>query len=386
MLDTNVLLGLYRVSPDLRATRLKVLKAIGPRLFLPHQVGIEFHRNRREVAAGIGTAYETVRAAADALQKSVKTFGGGEGRYDETTTRVKELINPLVKAIVDGLDELEKDDPHRIDQSDDPVLAELETLLDDDQVGRAPRAKKVAKRARDFETVRVPLRLPPGFDEAHKITGRGVSAAAGDYLLWCEVLAHARKNGTDVVLITDDAKTDWWQKVPGGRDVPHPLLVSEFQRETGQRYYQLSTRELLRKADDALAISVTSQNLEEEDELAAAVEAERALERITDFRGRLTVSAAASAVENDLLRTYGPSWNLSDSDRERLIAAASRGLSSQIHEVGHLFGSHYKVPLTPEMAEALRALRQQLTHADFIRHERSEQEPPPEEPDDEGTS
>jgi len=61
-------------------------------------------------------------------------------------------------------------------------------------------------------------------------------------------------------------------------------------------------------------------------------------------------------------------------------------LSSQIHEVGHLFGSHYKVPLTPEMAEALRALRQQLTHADFIRHERSEQEPPPEEPDDEGTS
>ncbi|WP_143317264.1 PIN-like domain-containing protein [Cellulosimicrobium sp. KWT-B] len=389
VLDTNVLLGLYRVSKELRTTRLKVLEAIGPRLFVPHQVGVEFHRNRREVAAGIGTAYETVRVAAVEFQKVAKAFGGGEGRYDETTTRVKELVNPLVKQIIDGLDELEKDDPHRIDQSDDPVLAQLEALLDDDQVGRAPRAKKLAKRARDFETVRVPLRLPPGFDDAHKITGRGVAAAAGDYLLWCEVLAYARKNGTDVVLITDDAKSDWWQKVPGGRDVPHPVLVSEFRRETSQRYYQLSTRELLRKADDALAISVTSQNLEEEDELAAAVEAERAMEQLANFRSRLTVSAAASAVENDLRQTFGDPWELPESDRKRLIDAANRAmgvdpsLNSRLHEIGHLIGSQYA--LTPAAAAALERLRQAISVA-YSARGASEQEPPPEELGDEGTS
>jgi hypothetical protein len=369
VLDTNVLLGLYRVSKELRATRLEVFEAIGPRLFVPHQVGVEFHRNRREVAAGIGTAYDTVRAAADELQKVAKAFGGGEGRYDETTTRVKELVNPLVKQIVDGLNELEKDDQHRIELSDDPVLAQLEALLDDHQVGQAPRAKKLAKRARDFEEIRVPLRLPPGFDDAYKITGRGVAAAAGDYLLWCEVLAHARKTGTDVVLITDDAKSDWWQKVPGGRDVPHPLLVSEFRRETGQRYYQLSTRELLRKADDALAISVTQQSLKEEDELAATVEAEQALERLADIHRRFTLSATTAAAENSLVERFGNiAWKIPDDERKRLVEAAEHAfgngpgsaLDEQAARISGLIGLQAAAALgTSNVADSLARLIQQ---------------------------
>ena len=395
VLDTNVLLGLYRVSEELRTTRLEVFKAIGPRLFVPHQVGVEFHRNRRDVAAGIGTAYAPVRAAAAALQKVAKAFGGGEGRYDETTTRVKELVNPLVKQIVDGLDELEKDDPHRIDLSDDPVLAELEALLDEDQVGRAPRAKKLAKRARDFETVRVPLRLPPGFDDAHKITGRGVAAAAGDYLLWCEVLAHARKNGTNVVLITDDAKSDWWQKVPGERDAPHPGLVSEFRRETGQRYYQLSTRELLRKADDVLAISVTPQNLEEEDELAATVEAEQALERIADFRSRLTLSATTAAAENSLVERYGGiAWRIPDDQRKRLVEAAERAfgngygsaMDEQVARISRLLGLRAAEALDTTHVEDSLARLIELSRINGTAHQLDEpDDAAPDEPDEGAT-
>lgn len=288
VLDTNVLLGLYRASPDLRTKRLEVLNAIGSRIFVPHQVGVEFHRNRREVAAGIGAAYDALRAAMSPLQKAVKAFGG-EGRYDESAARVKELVDPLLGQIVDGLKELEKDDPHRIDLSNDPILAELEKLLDDRQIGQAPRAKKQAARVRDFEEIRVPLRLPPGFDDAYKIANRGPAAAAGDYLLWCEVLTYARKNETDVVLITDDAKSDWWHTGTGGPDVPHPLLVSEFRRETGQDYFQLSTRDLLRRAD-VLDITVTTQELAEEDQLA-----EEAAKRAEgSARGGVTWSGAAS--------------------------------------------------------------------------------------------
>lgn len=284
VLDTNVLLGLYRASPTLRTKRLEVLKTIGPRLFVPHQVGVEFHSNRRDVAAEIRKAYDSLRTATKVLQKTAKSFGG-DGRYDETTERVKELVDPLLEQILGGLDELEKNDPHRVDLKSDPILIELEALLDDHQVGTTPRAKKLAARVRDFTTIRVPLGLPPGFDDAHKPTN-----AAGDYLLWCEVLDYARKHKTDIVLVTDDAKSDWWQT--GGDGLPnvaHPLLVSEFRRETGRAYYQLNSRELLNRAP-TLDIAVTAQELAEEDQLAE----EAAKRAAGSARGGVTWSGAAS--------------------------------------------------------------------------------------------
>ncbi|MFH6689300.1 PIN-like domain-containing protein [Cellulosimicrobium funkei] len=323
VLDTNVLLGLYRASPTLRTTRLKVLKTIGPRLFVPHQVGIEFHRRRREVAAEIRHAYAALRAATKEYGDAIKAFGG-DGRYDETATRVKELVDPLLEKINEGLDELEKNDPHRIDLRNDTVLAELEGLLADHQIGQAPRAKKLAAQVRDFATIRVPLGLPPGFDDAHKQTN-----AAGDYLLWCEVLDYARKHETDVVLITDDAKSDWWQ-TGGDRlpNVPHPLLVSEFRRETGQAYYQLNSRELLKKAS-ALDVTVSTANLEEEEELAAAQEARRFLSVLS------TVALSSPFVQPELQR-FLARWGLSPSDHEELLRARRNTPSGQVDSDGFL--------------------------------------------------
>lgn len=70
-------------------------------------MGEEFHRNRRDVAVGIKDAYTSFRVATKVYGDAVKAFGG-DGRYDETTARVKELVNPLLEQIVDGLDELER--------------------------------------------------------------------------------------------------------------------------------------------------------------------------------------------------------------------------------------------------------------------------------------
>jgi hypothetical protein len=388
VLDTNVLLGLYRASPGLRTKRLEVFKAIGSRIFVPHQVGVEFHRNRREVVAGIGAAYDGLRTAVGQLQNAVKAFGG-EGRYDESAARVKELVDPLLGRIVDGLKELEKNDPHRIDLSDDPILAELEDLLDDRQVGQAPRAKKLAARVREFEEIRVPLRLPPGYEDAYKIANRGPAAAAGDYLLWCEVLAYARKNETDVVLVTDDAKSDWWQTGTGGPDVPHPLLVSEFRRETGQDYCQLSTRDLLRRAD-VLDITVTSQDLEEEDELAATAEAEGALELLADFGSHLTLSAAATSFENDFHRRFAEPWKVTESQSQRLIDAAQRALgpgadealASRLRDISRLIENNLAARLTPEVMEAMERLRQQLYGDDGTQHGPKHESPHDDAPDE----
>ena len=49
--DANVLLNLYRYSPETRGELENALKSIEDRLFLPHQAAKEFLRNRLGVTA-----------------------------------------------------------------------------------------------------------------------------------------------------------------------------------------------------------------------------------------------------------------------------------------------------------------------------------------------
>jgi PIN like domain len=47
--DTNVLLALYRFQAGARDELFGALEKLGDRLWIPHQVGLEFHRNRINV-------------------------------------------------------------------------------------------------------------------------------------------------------------------------------------------------------------------------------------------------------------------------------------------------------------------------------------------------
>lgn len=59
--DTNVLLKLYRTSRDTCAAILSILKKLKGRLFLPHQVGVEFFKHREEEIAIQVNTFESMR-------------------------------------------------------------------------------------------------------------------------------------------------------------------------------------------------------------------------------------------------------------------------------------------------------------------------------------
>ncbi|MEV1132405.1 PIN-like domain-containing protein [Agromyces sp. NPDC049794] len=49
VLDANALLGLYEQTAATRAVYVGALESVQERLWLPHQVALEFHKNRRRV-------------------------------------------------------------------------------------------------------------------------------------------------------------------------------------------------------------------------------------------------------------------------------------------------------------------------------------------------
>ncbi|MEU7901742.1 PIN-like domain-containing protein [Actinoplanes sp. NPDC049118] len=86
VLDSNVLLSAYRFAPKAREELLAVLELLGDRLWVPHQVGLEFYRNRLNVIADYDAAYKDV----------LDTLGRHESEIvPELRQKIRELSNRI---------------------------------------------------------------------------------------------------------------------------------------------------------------------------------------------------------------------------------------------------------------------------------------------------
>ena len=94
--DTNVLLNLYRFQNVARDQLFGALETLGDRLWIPHQVGLEFHRNRlgimKEQEEYFGKVRKDLDTALDDLHSKVRAF----------RTRIS-LSEGHVKEIADGI-------------------------------------------------------------------------------------------------------------------------------------------------------------------------------------------------------------------------------------------------------------------------------------------
>jgi plasmid stabilization system protein ParE len=111
VIDTNVLLNLYRYGAEARGELIQVLQLVGDRLFVPGQVAAEFLRNRvpvamdvrRELDKGAESAAKSLRRLGEELKALGRNRGLGT-QQQETLTRtlsrteksVRRLLGPVL--------------------------------------------------------------------------------------------------------------------------------------------------------------------------------------------------------------------------------------------------------------------------------------------------
>lgn len=107
VVDTNVLLNLYRYDNEAQADLFKVLEALGNQLFVPHRVVFEFWRNResaaRERPKTVESVVEQLEAALSAAQKSVREWanrlGVASASQDELLTALADTFESVSQTI-----------------------------------------------------------------------------------------------------------------------------------------------------------------------------------------------------------------------------------------------------------------------------------------------
>jgi len=273
--DTNVLLSLYRYNEATVNDLLRLLGQLGDRLFVPNQVLREFWRNRQSV---LGSPLAANRDLGAALAKNAASSRDAVTRWAKSLALDAEFRDGLLERVADFYTDLaaqtQSNGALRVQAgtptAEDPVLQRLERILE----GRVGVALPVDrwKEAVAEGNRRVVAEEPPGYRDDDKLGGESEEEAAGDYLVWRQLMDQSAAQGLDLILVTSDTKEDWWEKAREVNVGPRRELLDEFRSETSRRVHFLEPADFLDRAP-VLKVQVRRSSVEDVERVRDSVAA-----------------------------------------------------------------------------------------------------------------
>jgi len=249
VLDTNVLLDLYRMTVEASEDVLALFRQLGDRLWIPHQVGLEFHRNRLTVIHEQEQTDRKLRAAV--AEAGAKLHDAVKNMRDHPVidrVALTTIIDQALASITDYLDQACKEPSLSMKAAmhADPVLDAVTDLLHG-KVGPPYAVDQLAQVQAEARR-RIDQRRPPGYADAKKDEDR----ATGDYVLWRQMLDEAAKRKLPVLFVTSDQKEDWYRQLHGHTVGPRVELVTEVGEEAGAAFHAQTLVRFLETAPSLL--------------------------------------------------------------------------------------------------------------------------------------
>lgn len=269
--DANILLHSIRHPRKVRDELLRLFEVLGDALWIPYQVGLEFHRNRLDVERSSIDTYDQI------VRDCEKAIGQARDKLRQLrahpTIDIERELSALDMYIVDFKARIDVSKASHPTEDLPKVVARLNDLLKG-KVGRKWSVEDLSKIKKEGE-LRYTRQVPPGYLDSKK-TGDEYRKF-GDLIIWRDMITKAKESERPVIFITDDVKEDWWWIHKGRKIGPRPELTEEFSEETGQEFHLYEFGNFIRTA--------ASYHPEFEDDLAAV---EKSLRQDTEARRRLS--------------------------------------------------------------------------------------------------
>lgn len=280
VLDTNVLLNLYRYSEKTTDEFLSVLEIYAANLWLPYRVAEEFFDGRASViSAQVKKLQELVEKA-----KSLHADLNPRGQHPLVESQLAANFSELKDQIIGQLESNAERQRSLI--SKDTVLARIAELFGDEKIGE-PYGKDSIEAIIAEGLVRYGEKMPPGYKDgnknklslhaakstkqadkgsegdAHAVSFADQCKPFGDLLIWKQLIQKAKDLERPIVFVTADAKEDWWEIRSNMTVGPRPELIREFQEETGQKIIFYSPEQFLHIAGHASSSEITEEAISE---------------------------------------------------------------------------------------------------------------------------
>lgn len=253
--DTNILLNLYSYSEDTRTEWFKIFDKFSSRLWLPYQVAIEYQENRLNRIFTEKNKYDKISTAiTDLKNESLSKFDENWRLSPKSIAEWKAEIAGVLDKVKDTVQKQKSS--HADLTYIDPIRDKIDAIFEN-KIG-TPHTEEFLKVANAEGKKRFEELRPPGFKDDKKADNK-----FGDYFLWKELLENAKTKKKPLLLVTEDKKGDWWQIHKGLTIGPHPELVNEFFRETGQQFYMYGADQFLVFVNRFLKLTVNEEAVAE---------------------------------------------------------------------------------------------------------------------------
>ena len=227
--DANVLLNLYRYTPNTRDAFFSLLEKINDRIWISYQAAYEYQKNRLLVINAQKEAYNEIRNILEKKKNEIESKLNDFKRHPYLKSdELKIQIESAFKSINKDLERLEKNHPDYL--LEDPIWERLTKILDkkigdDTTIEELEKIYREGKKRYDEET-------PPGYKD--KITKKNEvnRSLYGDLIVWKQIIEKAKSINPSIIFVTDDRKEDWWYKFQGKTISSRPELNKEFRDET----------------------------------------------------------------------------------------------------------------------------------------------------------
>ena len=272
ILDTNAILNLYRYNEQSRNDFINALRKIEERLWIPHQVALEFQENRTAV---IKEQERIVDSISSILNNNKKQLREQLSKFHSVNTEV--LNEEIAKSFGKFLQYVKfiKSGQLKLNQHD-----HIRDIVDDlfkDKIGECP-TKEEMKNIENEGQERYFIKYPPGFkDQQSKkkeapylCNGISFKREYGDLILWKEILKEVNtRKWQYVIFITDNNKEDWWRKEEGKTIGPRPELVEEICKAGVSIFYMYTPNRFLKFATEYFNLDVKEESIQQVKEVSA---------------------------------------------------------------------------------------------------------------------
>lgn len=225
VLDTNVLLELYRQPANVSLDVISTLRKIQNNIYIPRQVYDEYLKNYHKTCGDEKKKYKKVtKELSDSLKILQDDIAKKIGEYRKHNyTDISKLQNDLNKKIKDAqniITNFEKSHHAEIQLNidfleNDKVKEFVDLLHNQGNIGKKiPFSKKLLLLQEG--QIRYDNLIPPGFHDSAKVG----EAKYGDLFVWKDIITIAKEKSTNIIFVCNDTKEDWWEK---NKDIPIDL-------------------------------------------------------------------------------------------------------------------------------------------------------------------
>jgi hypothetical protein len=270
--DANVLLNLYRYKEKTRNELLDVIDKLKNRLWIPHQVGLEFQRNRITVINEQNKKFYKVKEIMEnhisGIEKEFKNIQIDKKHANIDTTDVISSLKNIKKDFLSKLDELENGSIKF--NSNDEIRDRLDDAIQEN-IGPQPENQEYLENLYKEGEQRFNSQIPPGYKDNSKddkefiFSGLKYKNKYGDLIVWKQIIVYAKdKNIKNIIFVTDDNKDDWWLKDNNKIvDVRHELRDEIYREAEVERFQMYSSEKFIEYANKFLDTKISESAIEE---------------------------------------------------------------------------------------------------------------------------